>query len=358
MKLIRHILFPFSILYGLITAFRNSLYHLKIFKGVTFDLPIISVGNLTAGGTGKSPHVEYLIRLLKEEYCIATLSRGYGRSISGFHMVKSTSVVADCGDEPLQFKNKFSDVVVAVQKDRVNGVIELMKQEPNIDCILLDDCFQHRRISPGFNVLLTEYHRPFFKDWMLPTGNLREWTIGRKRANTIVVTKCPEKLSPKEQDAFIQKIKPKPWQTVYFSSFRYGKIAPVHSGITYSDISDLRGFNILLITGIANPLPIINKLESEDLNVTHMRFTDHHPFSNKDIKKVQKLFDTFGGNKIILSTEKDAQRLRMVDGAAELSIHYLEIEVFFVKDETTFNKEIEDYVRQHKADSKIFEGSD
>ncbi len=358
MKFIRYTIFPFSILYGLITAFRNSLFNLKIIKGVTFDLPIISVGNLTAGGTGKSPHVEYFIKLLKEEYRVATLSRGYGRSKSGFHMVRSTSTVADCGDEPLQFKNKFTDIIVAVQKDRVNGVIELLKQEPDIDCILLDDCFQHRSISPGFNVLLTEYHRPFFKDWMLPTGNLREWPIGRRRANTIIVTKCPEELSPKQRFAFIQKIKPKPWQTVHFSSFRYGKIIPVHNGMVYNDIAELKEIDILLITGIANPVPIINKLESEDLNVTHMRFPDHHRFSDKDIKKVQKLFDTFGGNKIILTTEKDAQRLRLVDGATELSIHYLEIEVFFVDDKTRFNKEIEDYVRQYKTDSKVSEGSD
>ncbi len=327
-------------------------------KGAKFDIPIISVGNLSTGGTGKSPHVEYLVKLLSKEYNMATLSRGYGRSKSGFHLVQANSTVKDCGDEPLQFKHKFPNATIAVHKDRVNGIIELLRYKPQIDCVILDDAFQHRSIVPGFSILLTEYSRPYYKDWMLPTGNLREWAIGRSRATTILVTKCPENLSKADRALVLKKINPAIEQTVYFSSFRYGRVVPLNKGNLYDSIAQLRDFEILLITGIANPQPIIDKLNSEELNFKHIRFPDHHRFSSKDIKKIRKLFDTFDDKKLILSTEKDAQRLKALKETTDLPINYVEIEVFLLDDGVKFNNEIEDYVRQHKTDSTIPEESD
>ena len=236
MKVIRYILFPLSMLYGLITACRNLGFNTAVLKSVKFDLPIISVGNLSAGGTGKSPHIEYLIKLLMREFNVATLSRGYGRSISGFHLVDEDSTIIHCGDEPLQFKNKFPDIPIAVNKSRVLGVIELLKNKPDVNCILLDDAYQHRAITPSFSILLTEYNRPFFKYYMLPTGNLREWSLGRKRADVIIVTKSPEQLTNKERNIFIKKIKAEPHQSVYFSTLKYGQIKPMNTGERFDSL--------------------------------------------------------------------------------------------------------------------------
>ena len=351
MKVIRYMLFPVSILYGLITAGRNFGFNSNFLKSVKFDLPIISVGNLTAGGTGKSPHIEYLIKLLKEDFNVATLSRGYGRSISGFHLVVSESTVFDCGDEPLQFKNKFPDIPIAVNKQRVMGVIELLKIKPDINCILLDDAYQHRTITPSFSILLTEYNRPFYKDWMLPTGNLREWPTGKKRADVIIVTKSPEELSKKEKLIFIEKINPKSHQSVYFSCLKYGQVLPMTSGNSFTNLSLLKPFQILLITGIANPKPLVSKLQSEGLKFKHLKFADHHQFRQKDIQNIRNIFDTFGASKIILTTEKDIQRLRLADRKNMLVIHYVKIEIELLENETAFETQIMNHVRKNKTNS-------
>lgn len=357
MKAIRYILFPFSLVYGLITAGRNALYNGKIMKATSFDLPIISIGNLTTGGTGKSPHTEYLIKLLGSEFKVATLSRGYGRSVSGFNIVSEESTARECGDEPLQFKRKFPDTVVSVDKDRVNGVIELLKTYPNLDCILLDDAFQHRAIQPGLSILLTEYSQPYYKDWMLPAGDLREWPVGRKRADLIIVTKCPDTLDKQERKAMKKKLRPTSTQKVFFSKFKYGQISALHNGGTaFSSLSDLKDKQILLVTGIAKAEPLVAKMRSEGLNFEHLRFPDHHRFGQKDIRKVQNLFDTFDADKIILTTEKDAQRLRSVSGTEKLPFYFLQIEVAFLDDEQSFKTEIIEHVRNNKVDSGIFEG--
>jgi tetraacyldisaccharide 4'-kinase len=354
MKVIRYILFPLSILYGLITACRNLGFNTAVLKSVKFDLPIISVGNLSAGGTGKSPHIEYLIKLLMREFNVATLSRGYGRSISGFHLVDEDSTIIHCGDEPLQFKNKFPDIPIAVNKSRVLGVIELLKNKPDVNCILLDDAYQHRAITPSFSILLTEYNRPFFKDYMLPTGNLREWSLGKKRADVIIVTKSPEQLTNKERNIFIKKIKAEPHQSVYFSTLKYGQIKPMNTGESFDSLSMLKDYQILLVTGIANPMPLVSKLHAEELDFKHLKFKDHHPFRQKDIQHIRNIFDTFGARKIILTTEKDIQRLRLADKNNELAIHYVKIEVELLGDETTFETQIINHVRKNKTNSGAF----
>ncbi|MBL4704453.1 MAG: tetraacyldisaccharide 4'-kinase, partial [Flavobacteriales bacterium] len=345
------ILFPFSLIYGGITSFRNFLFNINVMKGTQFDLPIVSIGNLTTGGTGKSPHTEYLIRLLKEEHQVATLSRGYGRSVSGFKLVDAQSTVRDCGDEPLQFKSKFPEIAVAVDKDRVNGVIEIIKDQPQIDCILLDDAFQHRGIVPSFNILLTEYSKPFYRDWMLPTGNLREWSIGKKRANMVIVTKCPSEISEANRLKMIGKMKLNARQTVYFSTFKYGQIMAINGNELFSSLDELKSKKIILVTGIANPQPLITKMNQEGLDFQHLRFPDHHRFSDNDIVKIQNLFDTFDADKLILTTEKDAQRLKSISKVSNMPFYYLQIEVAFLTDEPSFKTEITEHVRNYKSNS-------
>jgi len=349
--IIRYILFPFSLLYGVITAIRNFLFNRNIMKGVQFDIPIISIGNLTAGGTGKSPHTEFLIRLLKDQYRIATLSRGYGRSVSGFKIVSSESTVRDCGDEPLQFKTKFPGIEVAVDKDRVNGVIELLKHDAELNCIVLDDAYQHRGIIPSHSILLTEYSRPFYKDWMLPTGDLREYPMGKNRANTVIVTKCPPDLSTTDQNDIKRRLSLNSNISVYFSAFKYGAINAINSDDKFESLADLKDINIVLVTGIANPKPLTEQLNRDGINFEHVKFADHHRFNDKDIVKIRNLFDTFDGEKIILTTEKDAQRLKSIDSISTLPFFYLQIEVVFQNDEQSFKTEIEEHVRNYKSDS-------
>ncbi len=347
MKIIRYILFPFSLAYGLVTAARNGLYNANIFKSTSFDTPVISVGNLTTGGTGKTPHIEYLIRLLKDEFNVATLSRGYGRSVSGFRVVETDSTPRECGDEPLQFKSKFPNIQVAVDSDRVNGIINLFKTTEQIDCILLDDAYQHRAVKPGLNILLTEYSKPWNEDWMLPTGNLREWPIGKKRADLVIVTKCPDNLSEPDLQKAGQALKPTAGQKLFFTGFKYGAVQSLHGYGSFPDLGTLKEHEIVLVTGIANPKPLIEKMKGLGLKFQHLKFPDHHRFKAKDIQQIRNLFGTFGDEKIILTTEKDAQRLNAIREMKDLPVYFISIEVYFINDEASFRKEIIDHVRNH-----------
>lgn len=347
MQVIRYILFPFSLIYGLITAFRNGLYNRNILRSSSFDLPVISIGNLSTGGTGKSPHTEYLIRLLKDKYKVATLSRGYGRSKSGFHLVGKESTVRECGDEPLQFKSKFPSVQVAVEADRVKGVIELLGEAPDTELLLLDDAYQHRAIEPSYSILLTQYHKPYFKDWMLPTGNLREWPIGKKRANTVIVTKCPSNLSLEKMKNFKSKLGLRDDQSIYFSKFEYGEIRALHGDSAYKSLDEIIDLDVLLVTGIANTVPLEEKLEQSGVRFKHQKYADHHRFKPTDIDKIRNLFDTLADRKIILTTEKDAQRLKSIEETKNLPIFYIQIEVKLIEDEAQFNQEILEHVRNY-----------
>lgn len=307
MKILRLILFPFALIYGAITVLRNGFYRVRIFKSSKFSLPIINVGNLSTGGTGKTPHTEYLIRLLKENRNLFTLSRGFGRKVRGFIIADDQSTATQIGDEPLQYYKKFGgDIGVAVEANRVTGVMGICRNHPNTDLILLDDAFQHRAIYAGLNILVTDYAQPFYSDFMLPVGNLRELRRGKNRADIIVVSKCPNfKEIPKSD--IIKKIQPNANQYVFFSRIKYGSIFPLNKGVEIAAIKDR---NIILVTGIANAEPLLKQLVKNNSILHHFNFNDHYNFKQADITEIHNLFDKFAGeNPMILTTEKDAMRL-------------------------------------------------
>jgi tetraacyldisaccharide 4'-kinase len=343
MKLLRLLLFPISILYGLGVILRNLAYDFGIFKSHKFQLPVISVGNLTVGGSGKSPMTEYLVRLLKGRYKIATLSRGYGRKTSGFRMVDTNSSSIDSGDEPLQFKRKFVDITVAVCENRVAGIRKL---ENDHELIIMDDAFQHRAVKPGFSILLFEYSSLFQNQWLLPSGNLREplWAI--KRADILVLTKCPEKMNKQQKNEIQRRFKT---NKLFFSFLKYGNLR------SFNDINPDRSLKyinhltkIILLTGIANANPLLNELNTYEPELIHHQYPDHHQFSDKNITKLVSAFNKLtGDDNIIITTEKDAQRLRSAaisDKIKNLALYYLPVEAEFIEpDKTIFNNLIEEY---------------
>ena len=303
MKFIRIILFPFVPIYFLVTWFRNLAYDKGWFKSVSYDFPVICVGNLSAGGTGKTPMVEYLIRLLKDETNLATLSRGYGRKTKGFLLAENNITATELGDEPFQFYHKFKDeITVAVDEDRQHGIAALRTLKSKPEVVILDDAFQHRKVKAGYNILLTTYANLYVDDFVLPTGNLREPKKGAKRANIIVVTKCPELLSQEEKEAIVLKLKPKVYQHVFFSHIGYND--SVLNETEKVGLNALKSFT--LVTGIANAKPLVNYLKSQQLDFNHIEFKDHHNFTADDVKKLSKLDR-------IVTTEKDYMRLKNED---------------------------------------------
>ncbi len=305
------LLLPLAVLYGLVVALRNSLYRAGILKGSVFSLPVISVGNLTVGGTGKTPHTEYLIRLLHEYLHIAVLSRGYKRKSSGFLEVTAHDSVLRAGDEPLQYKKKYPDVTVAVAESRSLAIPQILGAHPQIRVILLDDGFQHREVVPGLNILLTEYARLFTRDWILPVGRLREWRTESARADIIVVTKCPPDLPLPERSAIAAEVRGKNNQLVFFSRYLYG-----HPYKMYGQPERLvlhAGLTVLLVVAIAGTEYLLEYVESKVKEVHMLEFNDHHLFSSFDIGDIERHFNALPGgqDKIILTTEKDAMRLDM-----------------------------------------------
>ncbi|MFT5822449.1 MAG: tetraacyldisaccharide 4'-kinase [Crocinitomix sp.] len=307
MKILRFILFPFAIIYGGITALRNGFYRLGIFKSSKFNLPIINIGNLSTGGTGKTPHTEYLIRVLKENRQLFTLSRGFGRKERGFIIADENSTATQIGDEPLQYYKKFgNEIGVAVEANRVMGVMEICRNQPATDLILLDDAFQHRAIHAGLNILITDYANPFYKDFMLPVGNLRELRAGKNRADIIVVSKCPN-FDEIAKDKITAKIHPNKNQNIFFSKIKYGALFPLLSGAEIEQITDKK---IILVTGIAKAKPLFDHLKESNSILHHFNFNDHYNFKQADITEIHNLFDKFAGeNPMIVTTEKDAMRL-------------------------------------------------
>ncbi len=300
--------FPISLLYGLGTYLRNFLYESGTYKSAEFDVPIISVGNLSVGGTGKSPHVEYLIMLLRPYLNLATLSRGYGRKTHGFRIVTPSDTAESVGDEPLQFKRKFQDVLVTVGEERMMAIPQIIGHAGHIQTILLDDAFQHLAVKPGLNILLTSFKRPYFKDFLLPSGSLREWRTGAKRADIIIVSKCPDTVTDTERQKYIQRIAPLPHQKVFFSKYQYGNPYYLYDGNRRIQLT--KDLTVVLISGIAQPDYLIYHLESLVKETFIAEFADHHPFSSKDMDSIQALFNKVTGNKkIYITTEKDAIRL-------------------------------------------------
>lgn len=341
MKLLRNLLYPFSLLYGLITSVRNYLYENGIFESNQFDTPTIIVGNLSVGGTGKTPQIEYLIRLLKDHYKVAVLSRGYKRKSKGFIVADKTVTAEIIGDEPFQYYKKFENIIVSVDADRSNAIeqLEHLKHPPEI--ILLDDAYQHRKVKAGFNILLTSYSNLYTNDFLLPTGNLRERKSGAKRAHIIVVTKCPANLSEKEQVKIIRKLRPSIYQNVFFTTIDY---ANALKGVNSIEFNEIKNKEIILITGIANPKPLTAYLMVNGLKFKHLKFNDHHQFSNKEIAEIKKLQSN---NTILLTTEKDY--VRIFDKLENL--YYLPIETKFINRKNDFDNIIKKYVEQSSRDS-------
>ncbi len=352
MNFFRLLLLPFSLLYSLILQIRNALYDTGMLKSYPPALPVICIGNLALGGTGKTPHTEYLIRLLKEEQNLATLSRGYGRQTKGFQYVSELSTVKESGDEPLQFKKKFKDkLVVAVDENRQHGIEQLCQDHPELDVILLDDAFQHRSVKPGLNILLTSYSRPYFSDFLLPAGNLREPRSGSARADMVIVTKCPEKLSEQEQDAFHRAI---PGKVIFFSSIRYGKLIDLKDDTERAlPKGDCK---TLLLTGIADNEPLKHYLRQHSSALEVLEFPDHHDYSEADLIKLRQVFESMSEkNNIIVTTEKDAMRLRQPENLnllQNLPIYYVPIHIEFKGDDSSeFHKLIHRYVNENKRRS-------
>jgi len=340
MMLLRKILFPFSVLYGLITSIRNFLFDKGILKSYSFDLPIIAVGNLSVGGTGKTPQIEYLIRLLSHNYKIATLSRGYKRKSEGFVLADKNSDAAILGDEPFQFYKKFPNIQVAVDVDRRNGIEQLLKiSQPDI--ILLDDAFQHRKVKAGLYILLTSYGDLYSDDLILPAGNLRESRNGAERAKIIIVTKCPPDLSAKEQDRIQKKLKIDSDQKLCFTSIAYDEF--VFSEEKQLSVSEIKPVDKLLLAGIAKPEPFFAYLQSE--NDVILTFPDHHHFTEKDIVEIKNKAQ----DKKIITTEKDFVRLR--GRLPDSQLFYLPIKSHFISGGNDFDKTILNYVGKSSRNS-------
>jgi tetraacyldisaccharide 4'-kinase len=337
-NLLRKIAFPLSYIYKWIISFRNYLYDNQVLKSVKFDIPVIIVGNLSVGGTGKTPQIEYLIRLLSKKYNVVVLSRGYKRKSKGFIMANKTSNAQIIGDEPFQYFQKFKNITVCVDTDRVHGVQQIINLKPKTEVILLDDAFQHRKIKGGLNILLTPFDNLYTDDYFLPSGNLRESAKGADRAQLIVVTKCPEKISEYEQFKIIEKLKPKENQNVFFTSINYSTIL---KGKHKLPINELEGGEILLVTGIENPYPLLHYLEGKKIKYKHLKFRDHHHFSDKDVVNIKNEFNKINSNKkVVLTTEKDYVRI-----FAKLpKAYYISIKITFINHKLDFDNRIINYV--------------
>ncbi|MHA7058386.1 tetraacyldisaccharide 4'-kinase [Aquimarina sp. M1] len=335
MNLLRKILLPIVPIYYFVTWFRNILFDVGIKKSVSYNFPVIAVGNLSVGGTGKSPMIEYLIRLLKDNVALATLSRGYKRNTKGFQLVKMDSTAKAVGDEPLQFKTKFTNVTVAVDADRRNGISILIELNPKPEVILLDDAYQHRKVKAGFYVLLTPYYDLYCDDIMLPTGNLREPRKGADRADIIVVTKCPNNIRDEVRQSITKKLKIKPGQILLFATIDYGDDVISVSG--KRSIRSLKNTPFTLVTGIANPQPLVDYYRSLGFDFTHVRYPDHHNFTDNEIDELKK-------HRCILTTEKDY--VRLVSNFSEDVLWYQPIEMKFIDNQEVFDNTILQYIKK------------
>lgn len=331
MIILRYLLFPFAIVYGWITSIRNFLYDKGVLKSYSFNIPIIAVGNLSVGGTGKTPQIEYLIRLLSPNYKIATLSRGYKRKSDGYVLADANATAESLGDEPFQMHQKFPNIKVAVDADRKNGIENLLKHTEKPNVILLDDAFQHRKVKAGFYILLSAYDDLFFNDFMLPTGNLRESRSGAKRANVIIITKCPKNLSIEEQERIKARIKLD--VPIFFSFIDYD--TKVYNKNEEINVSEIIEKDKVIIAGIAKPEPFIDFIKKE--NDVIMIYPDHHHFVNNEINSIKE--NSFG--KIIITTEKDYVRLNSQNLN---NLYYLPIKSTFLINDQTFNGLINDYI--------------
>jgi tetraacyldisaccharide 4'-kinase len=355
----RILLYPFSLVYGFIIYIRNLLFDYQLIPSEEFDMPVISVGNITVGGTGKTPHVEYLISLLKDKFRVSTLSRGYKRKTRHFILADQHSTIDEIGDEPRQIKSKFPDVHVAVGRRRANGIKRLMKEIPDLDVVLLDDAYQHRHVKPGLSILLIDYNRPLSEDLLLPAGMLREQSFEKRRAHIILITKCPDRIKPIERRLIIKDLRLYPFQHLYFTKLQGKDPVPVFPEtepvLSRQEIKTIKP-NVLMISGIANPRSFKKYIRNYSTKITELIFPDHYAFKNSDILNIMNTFrDMAGENKIILTTEKDAMRFQQfpgIDPDVKSKMYYIPIIIDFLNEDTeNFNNHILNYVRNNKRNS-------
>lgn len=348
LKSFRILLLPFALLFGLIVTIRNWLYDKNILKSSSFGLPLIGVGNLSVGGTGKSPMVEFLVMHLKEQYKLATLSRGYKRKTKGYALAGESTTAIEIGDEPAQFYKKFPDVPIAIGEERLVAIPQLLHDRPQTQVIILDDAFQHRAINAGLNILLTDCNNLFTRDFFLPTGDLRDARRSYKRADIIIVTKCPAQLSEEEKRSLVDEIEPQEGQQVFFTTIFYG--APYH--ITSRSMGSLDDKSeVLLVTGIANPRPLKNFLEERIHTYSMMLYNDHHIFSIDDWRDIKDRFEKIEAQKkMILTTEKDAMRLLKFSAEIDgLPFYVIPIEhKFLFNEEEVFLKRVKGFIENFK----------
>ena len=365
-------LLPFSWLYGFGVGFRNMLFEMGILKSRSYTVPVISVGNITVGGTGKTPHVEYLIRLLKDKVNVAVLSRGYKRKSHGFVLADAETPMKMIGDEPYQMKQKFPDITVAVDSKRTRGIDHLISGEAgkDIDVVLLDDAFQHRYVKPGINILLVDYHRLIIYDELLPAGRLREPVKSKDRADIVIITKCPWNLKPMEFRVITKAMKLYPYQQLFFSTHEYEMpiaVFPEEQGKlgaseTLDSLASLKDKNVLLLTGIGSPEQMKHDMEQMTDHVTPLTFSDHHDFKQKDIVAINEAFAAIPEPKVIITTEKDATRLAVLEElSSEVKQHLYKLPIYIqiMQDqEELFNQAILGYVRKNSKNSILAKGKD
>jgi tetraacyldisaccharide 4'-kinase len=351
MLLVKIILFPVSCLYGFLVGIRNKLFDWKILPSKSFNIPVISVGNLSAGGTGKTPHTEFLATLLKDKYKIAILSRGYRRKTKGFIMVTTGNSQLDIGDEPMQYLKKFPDVVLAVDEDRKRGITKILAAKPDTEVILLDDAFQHRYVKPGKSIILTDYHHLFVDDYLLPTGMLRESIKGVRRADIIVVTKTPRIFSPITRRNLVNELSPGSHQQLFYSYIDYESPVPLKLCSNQNPASAKYNY-IIMVAGVANSYPLQEYLKGICNELIVIEFQDHHQYIIPDLEKILREYQSIiSKDKVIFTTEKDATRLDNEEFSAYLDVlpvYYIPITVkFHDNDELKFDKIILDYVQKN-----------
>ena len=350
-------LLPLSWLYGLGVRLRNWMFNIGLKKSRSFDIPVISVGNITVGGSGKTPHVEYLINLLHEKFRVAVLSRGYKRKSHGYLLAEKDTTMPEIGDEPFQMKSKYSDIYVAVDKDRCHGIDRLTTDDAtkDVDAILLDDAYQHRYVKPGINILLIDYHRLIIYDKLLPAGRMREPKEGTSRADIVIITKCPKDLKPMEFRVLKRALNLYPYQDLYFTTLRYNALKALFSDERLSLNALPKNVNIMLLTGIASPEQMMVDLQTVSKRITPLTFGDHHLFTAEDVEQINSTFAAMHKPKVIITTEKDATRLENLDGLSEetkSNIYALPIRIqFMLGGEEEFNNKIISYVRKNSRNS-------
>jgi len=344
-------LIPLSWIYGFVVGIRNLMFETGILKSKSYDVPVISIGNLTVGGTGKTPHTEYIIRLLQDKNQIAVLSRGYKRKSKGFVLAESDMPMTKIGDEPYQMKKKFPYIHMAVDKNRCRGIEKLISPatKPEVDVILLDDAYQYRYVRPGMNILLMDYHRLIYFDKLLPAGRLREAKSGKNRADVVIVTKCPNTITPMEKHGIERSLDLESWQQVFFTTFVYGDPYKVDNPIETISLEDLKSKDILLVTGIASPEQMEYDITKLGIKFDALHFPDHHNFTPADISQIKAR----SKDKIILMTEKDAARIEGLFGEDSSKVYALPIQVEFLGDkgDIDFNKIIKSYVSKNSRNS-------